>query len=139
MTSVVATSGVPETSASLSSGGFSNTFARPSYQSRAVTSYLTNLGSTNRGLFNASGRGFPDVAAVGENVEIIVQQQKNLVAGTSCSSPIFASIISLINDRLIAAGKSQLGFLNPFLYANPTAFNDITTGECSAFRSCSRC
>ncbi|KAI0085907.1 peptidase S8/S53 domain-containing protein, partial [Irpex rosettiformis] len=49
--------------------------------------------------------------------------------GTSCSSPIFASVISLINDQLIAAGKSPLGFLNPFLYANPSAFNDVTSGS----------
>jgi len=34
-----------------------------------------------------------------------------------------------VNDRLVAAGKSPLGFLNPFLYANPDAFNDITTGS----------
>jgi len=137
MTSVGATTNVPETSASFSSGGFSNIFPRPAYQSSAVTSYLDKLGSTNKGLFNASGRAFPDVAAIGEKVAIILQQQENLVAGTSCSSPIFASIIALINDELIAAGKSQLGFLNPFLYANPTAFNDITTGECSSFCTCS--
>ncbi|KAK0184309.1 hypothetical protein F5146DRAFT_938685, partial [Armillaria mellea] len=47
----------------------------------------------------------------------------------SCSSPIFASVISLINDRLVAAGKPVLGFLNPFLYAHPSAFFDITTGS----------
>lgn len=35
------------------------------------------------------------------------------VFGTSCSSPIFASVIALINDRLIAAGRPVLGFLNP--------------------------
>ncbi|CAL1707451.1 unnamed protein product [Somion occarium] len=129
MTSVGATTSVPETSASFSSGGFSNVFAQPSYQSSAVSAYLTRLGNTNAGKFTPTGRAFPDVAAVGDNVEIVFQGQAGLVAGTSCSSPIFASIISLINDRLIAAGKSPLGFLNPFLYANPGAFNDITTGS----------
>ena len=48
---------------------------------------------------------------------------------TSCASPIIASLISLINDELIAAGKSPLMFLNPFVYANPTAFTDITSGS----------
>ncbi|KAI0683196.1 hypothetical protein BC835DRAFT_1296691, partial [Cytidiella melzeri] len=33
------------------------------------------------------------------------------------------------NDGLISAGRSPLGFLNPFLYANPSAFHDITTGS----------
>ena len=38
-------------------------------------------------------------------------------------------IIALLNDRLIAAGKSPLGFLNPFLYSTgASAFNDITSG-----------
>jgi len=89
------------------------------------------LEATNKGLFNTSSRAFPDVAAVGENVEIVVQQEDNLVAGTSCSSPIFAQHNLPLNDRLITAGKSPLGFLQPLLYANPTAFNDITTGKYS--------
>ena len=130
MTSVGATSGVPETSASFSSGGFSNIFAQPSYQSAAVSAYLAKLGNTNKGLFTPTGRAFPDIAAIGEDVEIIFQQQAGLVAGTSCSSPIFASIISLINDRLAAQGKGPLGFLNPFLYgAAADTFTDITTGN----------
>ncbi|KAI0746562.1 family S53 protease [Daedaleopsis nitida] len=131
LTSVGATQGVTETSASFSSGGFSNIFARPSYQAPAVTKYLNALGSTNSGKFNRAGRAFPDIAAQGENVEIVVGGQSGLVAGTSCSSPIFASIISLINDRLLAAGKPVLGFLNPFLYsaAGAAALNDITTGS----------
>jgi hypothetical protein len=39
----------------------------------------------------------------------------------------FASVVSLLNDRLIGAGKSVLGFLNPFLYSTSAdALNDIT-------------
>ena len=37
------------------------------------------------------------------------------VAGTSCAAPTFSGVISLVNDRRLAAGKSSLGFLNPFL------------------------
>lgn len=130
MTSVGATTGVPETSASFSSGGFSNFFGTASYQETVVSAYLAKLGNTNSGKFNRSGRAFPDVSAQGENVEIIFQGEAGLVAGTSCSSPIFASIISLINDRLAAAGKPPLGFLNPFLYgAAASTFTDITTGD----------
>lgn len=131
MTSVGATTGTTETSATFSSGGFSNFFGRPSYQSSAVSTYLTALGSTNSGKFNTSGRAFPDVSAQGQNVEIVVAGAAERVAGTSCSSPIFASVISLLNDQLITAGKSPLGFLNPFLYsaAGAAALNDITTGS----------
>ena len=130
MTSVGATTGITETAADFSSGGFSNIFARPSYQSSAVSSYLSALGSTNSGKFNTSGRAFPDVAAQGENVEIAVSGEFGLVAGTSCSSPIFASVIALLNDELAAAGKSPLGFLNPFLYSTgASALNDVTSGS----------
>ncbi|KAF7797928.1 hypothetical protein EIP86_009135 [Pleurotus ostreatoroseus] len=64
MTSVGATSGVPETSASFSSGGFSNFFSTPTYQKTAVSAYLTSLGNINTGKFNSSGRAYPDVAAL---------------------------------------------------------------------------
>lgn len=67
---------------------------------------------------------------MGDNVEIVWQQQAGLVGGTSCSSPIFASVVALLNDRLVAAGKPVLGFLNPFLYSTgASALNDITTGS----------
>jgi tripeptidyl-peptidase-1 len=53
----------PERAVSFSSGGFSDRFARPSYQDDAVRSYLSGLGDKWQGLYNAQGRGFPDVAA----------------------------------------------------------------------------
>ncbi|KAJ3307934.1 hypothetical protein HDV04_002295, partial [Boothiomyces sp. JEL0838] len=117
ITSVGATTSVPETAAQLSSGGFSNYFTRPSYQDSAVDSYLNFLGSTYQGYYNASGRAFPDVSAQGQNYQIVSGGQVQGVDGTSCSSPAFASIISLINDNLLNKGKSALGFLNPWLYS----------------------
>ncbi|KAJ7210567.1 subtilisin-like protein [Mycena pura] len=119
----------PEIASTFSSGGFSNTFTAPDYQTDAVAMYLDHLGDTNQGLFNTSGRGFPDVSAQGENVQIVSGGQIGGVDGTSCSSPIFASVIGLLNDQLMAAGKPPLGFLNPFLYANAAAFNDVTEGS----------
>ncbi|KAJ6581843.1 family S53 protease [Mycena capillaripes] len=119
----------PETASTFSSGGFSNYFTAPDYQADAVAGYLKALGNTNEGLFNTSGRGYPDVSAQGENVQIVSGGQTGGVDGTSCSSPIFASVIGLINDQLVAAGKSPLGFLNPFLYSNAAALNDVTAGS----------
>ncbi|KAJ6620708.1 family S53 protease [Mycena sp. CBHHK59/15] len=129
MTSVGAVSGITETAASFSSGGFSRVFTQPSYQASAVSTYLAALGSTNAGKFTPTGRAFPDVSAQGVNVDIVSGGVLEGVSGTSCSSPIFASVIGLVNDRLIAAGKPPLGFLNPFLYANPGMFNDVTLGH----------
>ena len=55
------------------------------------------------------------------------------VYGTSASAPVWASIISLVNDARIASGKPPLGFLNPLVWSLNTygtaAFNDITVGN----------
>ncbi|CAK5267479.1 unnamed protein product [Mycena citricolor] len=119
----------PETASTFSSGGFSNVFAAPAYQKAAVSKYLGQLGKKNAGLFKATGRAYPDISAQGERVAIVSSGQVQPVDGTSCSSPIFASVVGLINDQLAAAGKPPLGFLNPFLYKNAAALNDITTGN----------
>ncbi|KAJ7465224.1 family S53 protease-like protein [Mycena latifolia] len=131
LTSVGAVSGIPpsETAASFSSGGFSRVFTQPSYQTTAVKTYLTALGTTNSGKFTPTGRAFPDVSTQGVDFDIVSGGTLEGVSGTSCSSPTFASVIGLVNDRLIAAGKAPLGFLNPFLYANPSMFNDVTLGH----------
>ncbi|KAJ7171419.1 family S53 protease [Mycena filopes] len=131
VTSVGSTGLLPERASSFSSGGFSDYFPIPRYQAADVAAYLTSLGTTNSGLFNRTGRGFPDVAAQGENFQIVVRNEVGPMEGTSCSTPTFASIIALLNDQLIAAGKPPLGFLNPFLYspAGRAAFKDITTSN----------
>jgi hypothetical protein len=50
--------------------------------------------------------------------------------GTSAASPIVASVIALLNDARLRAGRPALGFLNPliYLYANK-GFTDITSGQ----------
>ncbi len=35
----------------------------------------------------------------------------------------------MLNDARIAARKSPMGFLNPFIYENPSVFTDITSGN----------
>ena len=63
-----------ETAVSFSSGGFSNIFPTPDYQKTAVSDYLTKYGAglPDQKLWNASGRAFPDVAALGVAFPIIV-------------------------------------------------------------------
>ncbi|KAJ7639487.1 family S53 protease [Roridomyces roridus] len=130
LTSVGSVHGIsPETASTFSSGGFSNYWGIPDYQADAAAAFLTAQGTKNSGLFNASGRGFPDVAAQGENVQIVSGGSTGGVDGTSCAAPIFASVIALINNDLIATGQSPLGFLNPWLYANADALNDVTAGS----------
>lgn len=107
-------------------------FALPSWQSSAVGDFMDNY-APNYGpnVYNDTGvaRGFPDVAAIGLNVATVFNGTTYGVGGTSASAPIFAGIVTLLNEARIAAGKGPIGFLNPTLYANPSAFNDITIGS----------
>ncbi|KAH9009020.1 subtilisin-like protein [Lactarius deliciosus] len=110
---------VPEVAAEFSGGGFSDYFERPTYQEEAVSTFLRDLGGRYQGLYNASGRGFPDIAA-----------QAYEVGGTSVATPVVAGIISLLNDWLILTGQEPLGFLNPWLYGRGSGgLTDITEGS----------
>jgi tripeptidyl-peptidase-1 len=114
-------------------GGFSTHFVRPAYQDNQVKAYLSQTKAVQG--YNAGGRGIPDVSALGRNYVIVVGQQFNLVSGTSASTPVFAGMITLINDCRLQKGKNPLGFLNQALYSlDPSVFNDVTQGEnnCSA-------
>jgi tripeptidyl-peptidase-1 len=131
VTSVGSTIGIgPETAVNFTGGGFSNYFPIPSYQSDAVAGFLEQLPTDFQGVFNSNGRGYPDISIQGSHFEIVLGGKHTAESGTSASTPTVASIISLINDRLIAAGKPVLGFLNPFLYYYAsTALTDITAGH----------
>ena len=52
-------------------------------------------------------------------MQVVASGKTQAVSGTSCSAPIFAGLIASINDELLKAGRAPLGFLNPWLYANP--------------------
>jgi tripeptidyl-peptidase-1 len=123
----------PEVATNLTGGGFSDLFPRPWYQTQAVDRFLETIPPDFAGTFNKSGRGYPDIAVQGSGLDMVFNGTTFPSAGTSFSSPIFASMIALINDRLVASGKPVLGFLNPFLYANTNAFTDITEGHNSGF------
>lgn len=113
-----------------SGAGFSNYFGRPAYQTSAVEGYFGKIGNLYSGLYNRSGRGYPDVAAQGNHDVIVWAGNVTTIGGTSASSPTFAAVIALVNDALIAAGKPALGFLNPWLYGNGSkALTDITSGS----------
>ncbi|KAJ6505308.1 family S53 protease-like protein [Mycena sanguinolenta] len=123
----------PETATNFTGGGFSGLFTRPWYQTQAVNDFLKTIPPDFVGIFNKSGRGYPDVAAHGSPLNIVIAGNTSINSGTSFSSPIFASIIALINDRLLSAGKPVVGFMNPWLYAHSEAFTDITEGHNSGF------
>ncbi|KAJ6504169.1 subtilisin-like protein [Mycena vitilis] len=124
----------PEVAVNFSTGGFSDFFPAPDYQRAAIAGFLETLPSDFAGIFNRTGRGFPDVALQAWNFATFNNGINDTTGGTSASAPTFAAIVALINDRLIVAGKPVLGFLNPFLYSTASgAFTDITSGHNSGF------
>ncbi|KAM7215665.1 alkaline serine protease [Rhypophila decipiens] len=126
-----------------SGGGFSNVFETPGYQKHAVDEYFrsvqlgfegydepgTNFSDVGTGVFRRTGRGYPDVAAIGDHYVVRVNSTWATIGGTSLSAPVFAAMLTLVNEERIAAGKDTLGFINPVLYAHPEVFNDIVTGS----------
>jgi len=117
-----------------SGGGFSDTFGMPEYQKTAVTAYKTSPDADlpPQKMWNSTGRGYPDLAALGgEKTPYCVSVYESFrgQVGTSASCPVVAGIFALLNGLRASAGQRPLGFLNPFIYQNPDAFQDVTSGK----------
>ena len=100
-------------------------FAKPSYQSASP----------------ATGRAVPDVAALGDpQTGLLVGQTQTFpdgayydeyrIGGTSLSSPIFAGLMALADQK---AGHAH-GFANPLFYANPGCFYDVLSVKTAVAR-----
>ncbi|MCJ1416494.1 hypothetical protein MMC32_002832 [Xylographa parallela] len=124
-----------------SGGGFSNIYPIPSYQADAVAKFFADYNppykyysgnasfGKNGGIYNRIGRGYPDVAANGDNIAVYNAGNFTLEGGTSASTPIFSSIVNRINEERLLFGKKPIGFINPALYSHPEVLNDITCGS----------
>jgi len=119
-----------------SGGGISLLYSkRPSWQADAVGNYLTKMGSPGTGYPGGrtwTGRGVPDVSALGHSYLVVLNSTIYAFDGTSASAPVWAGIISLINGARSKRGLSTLGFLNPALYSSDVgagAFNDVVKGD----------
>ena len=127
-----------------SGGGFSTIITQPSYQTDAVNYYFQQAAASASpplGGYNANGRGYPDISLIGVNYQIFIDGIPYTVYGTSCSSPVFAAFVTLVNTARLAQNKSAIGFINPTLYSVgynytlgiPNQFNatvnDVTSGN----------
>ena len=57
------------------------------------------------------------------------------MGGTSAVAPLWAALITLINQQRAASGQANVGFANPSLYADPSALRDITSGNNGAYKA----
>ena len=113
-------------------GGFSFRFAQPSWQAGEAATYIKKGDQLPAfpppGSFPTSGRATPDVSGLAESYQVVMNGEDVLVDGTSASTPMFAGLVSLLNEARLAAGMPSMGFMNPWIYANPSMFTDITKG-----------
>ena len=97
-------------------------FARPVWQSNVKVS------SVNSGAI--VGRAVPDVAANADWVKspylLVVDGGAQGNGGTSAATPLWASLITLINAQRGSAGR--IGYLSPLLYAPPSNSSGTTIG-----------
>jgi len=118
-------------------GGFAWYSPMPEYQKKAVQSYIASgVPLPSKTYWNSSNRGYPDVAAIGENFCTLDPDSPcNPAAGTSASAPLWAGLITLLNQDRLNAGKTPLGFVNTILYqmfdSNPTQYfnNNFPNGN----------
>lgn len=101
-------------------GGVSALFALPDYQANANVPVSV---STKK-----AGRGVPDVAADADpnsGYRVVVDGQSQVIGGTSAAAPLWAGLFALVN----AARGAPVGQPHAALYADPSAFRDITQGN----------
>ena len=115
----------------MSGGGFSNKQAMPDYQKEAVQKYVASNAAPPTKYFNESGRAYPDVSAFAVDFLIYYLDIEISVDGTSCATPTFAGVVSLLNDIRMKNNQSLLGFMNPLLYSKlkGQGFIDVNKGN----------
>jgi kumamolisin len=101
-----------------SGGGISELFAVPFYQENARIPVSIDNGKP--------GRGVPDISMSATNYFTRVDSSEGASGGTSAVAPLMSALVALLNQ----AKKKNVGFLNPFLYANVAkgVVHDVTQG-----------
>jgi kumamolisin len=103
-------------------GGVSAFFDLPTWQ--ANLSVTSSAGATNP----LTKRGVPDIAGDADpfsGYNVRVDGHDTVIGGTSAVAPLWAGLITLIN----AQKGSPVGYINPTLYKNATALNDVRNGN----------
>jgi subtilase family serine protease len=120
-----------------SGGGISpDKIAIPSWQKLSGVINSSNKGSTTY-------RNGPDVAANANFTFYVCADQTTCTAneygGTSFATPMWAGLIALVNQQLVANGDATIGFINPTIYSQNitssygTDFHDITNGKSGSY------
>lgn len=104
-----------------SGGGISGTFPLPSWQEGLSAEKAGEKESL-------SMRGVPDVCGNADpatGYAVRIDGADTIIGGTSAVAPLWAGLLARIN----AARRQPIGFVNPLLYAAPSALRDVTQGD----------
>ncbi|MBV8742354.1 MAG: S8/S53 family peptidase [Sinobacteraceae bacterium] len=101
-------------------GGISDLFAVPAFQQSVQLPPSVNDGKQRRGVPDVAGDAAPQTG-----YRIVVGGQAQIVGGTSAVAPLWAGLAALLNEGT----TRPVGFLLPFLYANPGVMRQITVGN----------
>jgi len=107
-------------------GGVSTVFPVPAWQTGLNT---VGADGASQAL---TGRGVPDVAGDADpqtGYEVLIDGESTVIGGTSAVAPLWAGLLARIN----ALRGQPVGYVNPVLYANPSALRDITQGNNGAY------
>lgn len=110
----------PKEAVPFSSGGFSDVSARPAYQNDAVSAYLGTLGDKWKGLYNPSGRSFPDVAAQALNDTIVIMELSTRSLELGTYTPSIPSLSTCYTPLPISLSSSSSPFFFYVHLISPT-------------------
>ena len=134
-----------------SGGGYSSVFPAMPFMHKAIRGYLKQQSvftNSSEAIIAQSSvmwpafnngtlmRGYPDVSVLAARIPIFDTQPspsgKQMVGGTSASTPLFAAYVVMMNDLRLQAGLPKLGNMLPLIYMlgdkHPEVFNDVTVG-----------
>merc|ERR1712070_125729 len=121
-------------------GGFSDHFDAPDYQTSVVQEYLKKLDAAGEtppaDAFTSTGRAYPDIAALAGvqnpycvGASLAVKPSMTGVGGTSAACPVASGLFARLNAARAEKSMPNMGFLNPWIYQNPQAWNDVKEGS----------
>ena len=123
-------------------GGFSDVFGIPDYQMDAVAQYKNSPDANLplRRFWNDTGRGFPDVAALGgRKVGYCICAYDRYgdgkwqhVSGTSASAPVVAGCFCSAQRSAFGRRTSSPGFLEPVHLSESLGFSLRGASHCEA-------
>lgn len=118
-------------------GGFAEQNSQ-SWQQGFTDEYLKSGVYLPNSSWNRAGRGYPDVVMNGHNCPTygVYDNTFTKVDGTSCSSPMFAGLVGLLNSHQLSKNRPMLGFLNPLLYKLAMSNSSVFTPSGEGYTYC---